>query len=78
MDDVVKEQVADRMGEESNVLLVPPRLALAFVVLDVDHDPVVAKSNGAPPLCVPLAYLEELILPYGLAAADLNESAQPL
>ena len=50
-------------------------LLLAFVIFDVDHNPVVAKRGLASPLCIPPSHREELTLPYGLTAADVEESA---
>jgi hypothetical protein len=46
------------------------------VILDVHHHTIKADNDRASPLRVTICYREELTLPHGLAAADIDQDAK--
>ena len=66
------------MGEETNVLLIPPCLLLAFVKFHVYHHSIVADCNGPSSLSITLGHFEELALAHWLSATYVYENAKSL
>ena len=66
------------MGEEPNVLLVPPRLLLALMEFHVYYHSIVADSDRPSSLSVTLSHLEELTLSYWLSAAYVHKNTKSL
>ena len=52
------------MREESHILFESPGLLLAFIVLGIYYNAVVADGDRPPPLSITLGYLEKLALTY--------------
>ena len=47
------------------------------MILDVYHHTIKSNGDGPSPLRVAICHREELTLPYRLAAADMDQDAEP-
>lgn len=61
------------MSEKANIVFIPTRLLLAFVVFHMDHNLSVTNCERTQPLRIAPGHREELVLSYRLTTADVDK-----